>query len=130
MVVCHYKILIFRLNVFNLKPTSLVFFTLGERLPLNQKMTMANETRQSAAPSSGARRSRAGKHLISGFFDENVVKALKQLALDLDTTVQIVLASALNDKFERHGIKRLADESAPLRGGAAHERVRQKSERR
>jgi hypothetical protein len=90
---------------------------------------MAKEPRQSSARTVGVQRSRVGKHLISGFFDEEVVKALKQLALDLDTTVQNVLASALNDKFERHGMKRLADETVPLRGGAAHERVRQKREK-
>ncbi len=90
---------------------------------------MAKEPRELVAASIGTRRSREGKHLVSGFFDEQVVKALKQLALDLDTTVQSVLASALNDKFERHGIKRLADETVPLRGGAAHERVKQKQEK-
>ena len=103
-----------------------VLLALGELSALHQKTTMVKEHGKSPAPVAGPRRSRLGKHLVSGFFDEDVVKALKQLALDLDTTVQIILASALNDKLEKHGLKRLADETMPPRGGAAHERVRQK----
>ncbi|WP_409567456.1 ribbon-helix-helix domain-containing protein [Methylobacterium sp. J-092] len=36
-----------------------------------------------------------------------------------DATHQVPLAEALNDLFEKHGLKRVADEQQRLRGGAA-----------
>lgn len=52
--------------------------------------------------------SREGKRAIAGFFDPDVSKQLKQIALDNDSSVQELLAEALNDLFEKHGKSRIA----------------------
>ena len=44
-----------------------------------------------------------GKKAIAGHFDPAVGKQLRQLALDHDTTVQALLAEALNDLFVKYG---------------------------
>ncbi len=62
---------------------------------------------------------RVGKRLIGGHFEAAVAKALKRVALEQDTTVQLLLARAINDLLERHGEGRPASETPPLRGGAA-----------
>ncbi len=45
---------------------------------------------------------RQGKKAITGFFDPAVSRQLKQLALNEDKTVQILIAEALNDLFVKH----------------------------
>lgn len=52
--------------------------------------------------------SRVGKKVIAGHFDPAVARQLKQLALDRDTTVQNLLAEALNDLFEKHQMQPIA----------------------
>lgn len=52
--------------------------------------------------------SRTGKKMVSGHFDPAVPRQLKQLALDRDTTVQNLIAEALNDLFAKHGKQRIA----------------------
>jgi hypothetical protein len=52
--------------------------------------------------------SRVGKKMVSGHFDPAVGRQLKQLALDRDTTVQNLIAEALNDLFAKHGKQRIA----------------------
>ena len=52
--------------------------------------------------------SRQGKKAIAGDFDPAVSKQLKQLALEQDTTVQALLAEALNDLFDKYGKKPIA----------------------
>ncbi|MDJ0733224.1 MAG: hypothetical protein QNJ47_03910 [Nostocaceae cyanobacterium] len=52
--------------------------------------------------------SRKGKKAIAGHFDPAVSKQLKQLALEEDTTVQALLAEALNDLFEKYDKKAIA----------------------
>ena len=47
--------------------------------------------------------SRQGKKAVTGHFDPAVSRQLKQLALDRDTTVQSLLAEALNVLFEKYG---------------------------
>lgn len=44
---------------------------------------------------------------------------LRRLAADRDATHQVLLAEALNDLFEKHGLERVADETQLPRGGAA-----------
>ena len=63
--------------------------------------------------------SRVGKRVISGYFDAPVARALKTLAVEQDTTVQSLLARAINDLLEKHGRGRLAGEEPLPRGGAA-----------
>ena len=52
--------------------------------------------------------SRAGKKIVSGHFDPAVTRQLKQLALDRESTVQNLLAEALNDLFAKHGRQSIA----------------------
>lgn len=60
-------------------------------------LSVKPEAAQSVPPS------RAGKKIISGHFDPAVTRQLKQLALDRESTVQNLLAEALNDLFAKHG---------------------------
>jgi len=59
---------------------------------------------------------RAGKKVISGHFDNEVAKALKILAAQKETTIQMLLALAINDFFEKNNLPRLADETPLPRG--------------
>lgn len=52
--------------------------------------------------------SRQGKRAITGFFDPAVSRQLKQLALNEDKTIQLLLAEALNDLFEKYNQKPIA----------------------
>ncbi|MBV8887564.1 MAG: hypothetical protein JO235_26695 [Chroococcidiopsidaceae cyanobacterium CP_BM_RX_35] len=46
--------------------------------------------------------SRQGKKAVTGHFDPEVSRQLKQLALDNGTTVQALLAESLNDLFIKY----------------------------
>ena len=46
---------------------------------------------------------RLGTKTISGHFDPAVSRQLKQIGLDQDSSVQELLAEALNDLFIKHG---------------------------
>lgn len=52
--------------------------------------------------------SRTGKKVVAGHFDPAVVKQLKQLALNQDSSVQALLTEALNDLFEKYSLKPIA----------------------
>lgn len=54
------------------------------------------------APASSVPPSRQGKKAITGHFDPAVSKQLKQIALDRGTTVQALLAEAMNDLFVKY----------------------------
>lgn len=58
--------------------------------------------------SKAARPSRQQTKLIGGHFDPIVSRQLRQLALDENSTVQALLAEALNDLFVKYGKKPLA----------------------
>lgn len=62
----------------------------------------------SAPKSQATPPSRAGKKIVSGHFDPAVTRQLKQLALDRESTLQNLLAEALNDLFAKHGKQRIA----------------------
>lgn len=70
--------------------------------PAPELQQQLGEKLQTAAPS------RTGKKMVSGHFDPVVPRQLKQLALDRDTTVQSLIAEALNDLFAKHGKQRIA----------------------
>jgi hypothetical protein len=53
-------------------------------------------------------KSRTGKRMVSGHFDSAVVRQLKQLALDHDSTVQALLGEAINELFIKHNRKPIA----------------------
>ncbi len=57
---------------------------------------------QAAAPS------RAGKKPITGFFDPEVSKQIKKVALDKDRTMQELLQEALNDLFRKYDLPPIA----------------------
>jgi len=65
-------------------------------------VTSAREAASAVPPS------RAGKKVIAGHFDPAVTRQLKQLALDQESTVQNLLAEALNDLFAKHDKQRIA----------------------
>jgi predicted transcriptional regulator len=46
--------------------------------------------------------------MVSGHFDSAVVRQLKQLALDHDSTVQALLGEAINELFIKHNRKPIA----------------------
>ncbi|MGC2078777.1 MAG: ribbon-helix-helix domain-containing protein, partial [Xanthobacteraceae bacterium] len=51
---------------------------------------------------------RVGKRQIAAFFEPEVGRALRMLAAEGDTTVQALMAEALNDLFAKHGKPRIA----------------------
>jgi len=60
------------------------------------------ESTQGSAPC------RQGKKAITGFFDPAVSRQLKQLALNDDKTVQLLITEALNDLFVKYNQKPIA----------------------
>ena len=51
---------------------------------------------------------RKGTKIVSGHFDLEVNRQLKQIALNHDTTIQKLLAEALNDLFVKYKAKPIA----------------------
>lgn len=49
--------------------------------------------------------SRAGKKLIAGHFDPAIHRQLKQLSVNVDTSIQDLLAEALDDLFQKHKVR-------------------------
>lgn len=80
----------------------------GKQLPTAEPDVPA--TPSDAGQGSSLPPSRQGKKIISGYFDPAVSKQLKQLALEQDTTVQALLAEALDLLFMAHS-------KAPIAGG-------------
>ena len=66
--------------------------------------------------------SRAGKRAVGGHFEPKVAQTIRLLAAQKDCTVQVILAQALNDFFEKNGLERLADEKPLPRGAAARKK--------
>lgn len=52
--------------------------------------------------------SRAGKKPITGFFDPEVSRQIKKVALDKDKTMQELLQEALNDFFRKYDLPPIA----------------------
>jgi hypothetical protein len=66
--------------------------------------TLPQDNAAAAAPKSPHfRPSREGKANVTGYFPPSVKKQLRILAADRDTTIQDLLAEALNDLFAKHG---------------------------
>jgi hypothetical protein len=51
---------------------------------------------------------RVGKVNLTGYFDPRVKRQLRQIALDEDTTIQELLAEALDDLFAKRGKPEIA----------------------
>ena len=75
-----------------------------------------------SAVSTSEQPSRAGKRSVGGHFEPKVAQAIRVLAAQQDITVQVLLAKALNDYFEKNGIEQLADEQPLPRGAAARKK--------
>lgn len=52
--------------------------------------------------------SRIGKKVVAGHFDPAVIRQIKMLAVNQDTSIQALLSEALNDLFEKHNLKPIA----------------------
>ena len=52
---------------------------------------------------------RIGKVSVTGYFAPEVRRQLRRLAADADTTIQALLAEALNDLFAKRGAPEIAD---------------------
>ena len=61
------------------------------------------------APRRTAQPGRVGKVSVTGYFAPEVRRQLRRLAADADTTIQALLAEALNDLFAKHGAPEIAD---------------------
>ena len=69
---------------------------------------LANPDEIAPAILNGKPPSRAGKKVVAGHFDPAVIRQLKVLAMDNDSSIQALLAEALNDLFEKHSLKPIA----------------------
>ena len=65
--------------------------------------TTAPPPRRTAQPG------RVGKVSVTGYFAPEVRRQLRRLAADADTTIQALLAEALNDLFAKRGAPEIAD---------------------
>lgn len=70
--------------------------------------TSAQDTAPESTAPSTVPPSRKGKKVVAGYFDPAVSKQLKQLALEHDTTVQALLAEALDLLFIERGVSAIA----------------------
>jgi hypothetical protein len=58
------------------------------------------------------RPSRANKHNVTGYFDRAVVRQLRMMAAEKDTTIQALLAEALDDLFAKYRLPEIAKAEA------------------
>ena len=73
---------------------------------LKQKAASAPQAAPTSIQATGEKKpptSRAGKKAVVGYFSPAVSKALLQLALDQDTTLQAMLGEAIDDLMRKHG---------------------------
>jgi len=58
---------------------------------------------EASAPPSKPRNPREGKKAVVGYFSPSVSRALHQLALDTDSTIQALLGEAIDELMRKHG---------------------------
>ena len=63
---------------------------------------------QGTEPLKAVARSRIGKKPITGFFDPEVSRQIKRVALDQDKTMQDLIQEALNDLFRKYDLPPIA----------------------
>jgi hypothetical protein len=56
-----------------------------------------------AEPAPKPRNTREGKKAVVGYFSPAVSRALRQLALDTETSIQALLGEAIDDLMRKHG---------------------------
>jgi len=71
--------------------------------PAKEVLPAASKKVERTARSNAARTSRVGTRLIAGHFDPAVARQLRLLAAEEDTTIQALLAEALNLLFVKKG---------------------------
>ena len=72
--------------------------------------TRGSPPEDAAAPAPRtAQPGRLGKVSVTGYFAPEVRRQLRRLAADADTTIQALLAEALNDLFAKRGAPEIAD---------------------
>ena len=80
--------------------------------PQTAEVASANAPREQLGDSARLLRavvpSRAGKKPITGFFDPEVSRQIKKVALDQDKTMQELLQEALNDLFRKYDLPPIA----------------------
>ena len=77
-------------------------------VPLPQRAAQQDNATAPTPKSPHFRPSREGKSNVTGYFPPAVKKQLRILAADRDTTIQDLLAEALNDLFAKHGRPEIA----------------------
>ena len=89
--------------------------SLGSRSSALLAKTVDNELRACIAPPAGRggassrkRLGRAGTKPIAGHFPKQVRDELKKLAIERDTTLQLLMAEAFNDLFAKYGRPEIA----------------------
>lgn len=66
--------------------------------------TTETPVEQEPQPKKSPTTSREGKKLIAGHFDPDIHRQLKQLSVNADISIQDLLAEALDDLFQKHGV--------------------------
>jgi hypothetical protein len=74
----------------------------------NPASTVPRGTENRSSRSSPIAPSRAGKKPITGFFEPEVSRQIKKVALDQDKTMQELLQEALNDLFRKYDLPPIA----------------------
>jgi len=77
-------------------------------VPVPLPATQQDNASAPQAKSPHFRPSREGKSNVTGYFPPAVKRQLRILAADRDTTIQDLLAEALNDLFAKHGKPEIA----------------------
>ena len=77
-------------------------------VPVPQPVPQQDNASAPAPKSQHFRPSREGKSNVTGYFPPAVKKQLRILAADRDTTIQDLLAEALNDLFAKYGKPEIA----------------------
>jgi hypothetical protein len=68
-----------------------------------KKAPVAAEPAAAAVPPAKPRNPREGKKAVVGYFSPAVSRALHQLALDTDASIQALLGEAIDDLMRKHG---------------------------
>jgi hypothetical protein len=79
-----------------------------QKASLPEQGGRSNTSQQKAgSPKEQREASRQGRHLIGGHFPSEVVKQLRILAAEEETTIQNLLGEAIDDLFVKKGKSRL-----------------------
>ena len=80
----------------------------SRRKPAAPKLVIEQAAEQAAERQAQTQPSRAGTKPITGHFPKQVRDELKKLAIERDTTLQVLMAEAFNDLFAKYGKPEIA----------------------